>query len=184
MPRPIRPGPGNHPVRPANEFQRDIQSKLANDGRVDGAEAQDLTRAWSGRSLTQAQADQLRASVNDARSTFDVAASRVIDRFINVTLPRITIQGGSNVPPNSARLAWDPPTTNEDGTPLTDLKGYKLFYGPSPGNYTHSLDINDPAATSFQVDNLPSGTWYFSLKAVDTAGNQSRFSNEAAKTIP
>ena len=26
-------------------------------------------------------------------------------------------------------LSWDPPTTNADGTPLTDLAGYKVYYG-------------------------------------------------------
>lgn len=182
MPRPIRPG-GGHPIQ-ANEFQRDIQTKLVGDNKVTTAEANDLARSWGSRSLTREQADQLKASVDGARSTFDAGAAQVIDRFVNVTLPRITLRQGLGIPANSAKLAWDPPTKNEDGTPLTDLKGYKVFYGPSPGNYTRSLDINDPAATSFQVDNLPSGTWYFSMKAVDTAGNLSKFSNEASKTIP
>jgi hypothetical protein len=31
-----------------------------------------------------------------------------------------------------ATLSWDPPTTNVDGTPLTDLAGYKVYYG-TPG---------------------------------------------------
>jgi ABC-type glycerol-3-phosphate transport system substrate-binding protein len=35
---------------------------------------------------------------------------------------------------NSATLTWDAPTTNVDGTPLTDLAGYKVYYGTSLGN--------------------------------------------------
>ncbi len=31
-------------------------------------------------------------------------------------------------------LAWDAPTTNTDGTPLTDLAGYKIYYGPTSGS--------------------------------------------------
>jgi hypothetical protein len=182
MPRPIHPRPGIPPA--TNEFQRDIESKLVGDNKVTRDEAADLARTWGNKQLTPEQATQLKASVTNARSTFDAGAVRTLDRFVNVTLPTITMHQGLGVPANSAKLSWTPPTTHEDGTPLTDLKGYKVFFGPSPGNYTKSLDINDPAATSFQVDNLASGTWYFSMKAVDTAGNISKFSNEAAKTIP
>jgi ABC-type glycerol-3-phosphate transport system substrate-binding protein len=41
--------------------------------------------------------------------------------------------GGSSS--NSATLTWDAPTTNVDGTPLTDLAGYKVYYGTALGNY-------------------------------------------------
>jgi len=183
MPRPLRPSNPIRPTRVTNEFQKDINSKLVGDNKVTTAEAKQLAQAWGSRQLTKEQAAQLKASVDGARSTFDAGAADVLDRFVNVTLPTITMRSGLGVPANSAKLSWTPPTTNEDGTPLTDLKGYKLYYGPTPGNYTKTVDINDPAATSFQVDNLASGTWYFSLKAVDTAGNESRFSNEAFKTI-
>ncbi|MEW5742654.1 MAG: fibronectin type III domain-containing protein [Myxococcota bacterium] len=170
---------------PTNEFDTQIKQKLAGDNTVTKAEAQELTRGWGMRQLTPAQAEQLKTAVQGNKSTFDAGASSVMSRFVNVTLPTITVrQGLGGVPPNSAKLAWDPPTRNQDGTPLTDLKGYEIHYGPSPGNYTRSVTLNDPAATSFQIDNLPSGTWYFALKAVDTSGNVSTFSNEASKTIP
>jgi len=34
----------------------------------------------------------------------------------------------------SALLSWNAPSTNEDGTPLTDLAGYKIYYGTATGN--------------------------------------------------
>ncbi|HZX49313.1 MAG TPA: fibronectin type III domain-containing protein, partial [Nitrospirota bacterium] len=40
-----------------------------------------------------------------------------------------------------AILTWDPPTTNSDGSPLTDLAGYKVYYGPTSGNYSAVIDV-------------------------------------------
>ena len=34
----------------------------------------------------------------------------------------------------SVTLAWDAPTTNLDGTPLTALAGYKVYYGRTSAN--------------------------------------------------
>jgi hypothetical protein len=41
-----------------------------------------------------------------------------------------------NNPPSgtTATLTWDAPTTNADGTPLTDLAGYRIYYGTTSGN--------------------------------------------------
>jgi hypothetical protein len=79
-------------------------------------------------------------------------------------------------------LSWTPPTTNADGTPLTDLAGYKLHSGTSSGNYTQNTDVGN--VTSYTVTNLSGGTtYYFTLTAYDTSGNQSGFSNEISRTI-
>jgi hypothetical protein len=176
MPRPI-----STPSRAT--FDADIRTKLA-DARVDAGEANDLVRGWSTKPLTQAQADALKSSIQGANSTFDRAAGRVMDTFVRVTLPTLVVRQPIGQPTNTAKLSWTPPTRNTDGSALTDLKGYKAYFGQAPGQYTKSVDVNDPAATSLQIDNLASGTWYFAMKAVDTAGNESAFSNEASKTIP
>ena len=80
-------------------------------------------------------------------------------------------------------LAWDPPTTNADGTPLTDLAGYKVYYGIQPCNgippcnYNHKFNIGN--ATTYTVTNLTEGvTYYFATTAYDTSGNESDYSNE------
>ncbi|GMU58321.1 MAG: hypothetical protein AMXMBFR34_00840 [Myxococcaceae bacterium] len=170
---------------PTNEFDSQIKQKLVGDNTVTKSEARELTRGWGMKQLTEAQADQLKSAVQGNKSTFDAGARGVMDRFVNVTLPTITVrQGLGGVPPNSAKLSWAPPTRNTDGTPLTDLKGYQIHYGPSPGNYTKVVTLNDPAATSHQIDNLASGAWYFAMKAVDTEGNVSSLTNEVSKTIP
>ena len=39
-------------------------------------------------------------------------------------------------------LAWDAPTTNADGTSLTDLTGYRVYWGLSPGSPTPPRNTN------------------------------------------
>jgi hypothetical protein len=81
----------------------------------------------------------------------------------------------------TATLGWDPPTTNIDSTPLTDLSGFKIYYGIAPGNYTTTLDVGN--VTTYQVSNLSdAATYYFIVTAYDTSGNESSYSNEISKT--
>jgi hypothetical protein len=83
----------------------------------------------------------------------------------------------------SATLSWTPPTTNTDGSPLTNLAGYKVYWGTSQGNYSSSVTLNNPGLTSYVVGNLPPGTWYFVATALNSSGAESAFSGVASKTI-
>jgi hypothetical protein len=79
-------------------------------------------------------------------------------------------------------LSWVPPTTKTDGTPLTDLAGYKIYFGTNSGNYTQNIDVGN--VTSYTVTNLSAGTaYYFATTAYDASSNESSFSNEVSKTI-
>lgn len=89
--------------------------------------------------------------------------------------------GGGSSTSYSSTLTWDPPTTNADGTPLTDLAGYKIYYGTSSGNYTKVIDVGD--VTTYKVEGLNPGTYYFTVTAYDISGNESGYSNEVSKTI-
>ncbi|MGD0885063.1 MAG: fibronectin type III domain-containing protein [Thermodesulfovibrionales bacterium] len=78
---------------------------------------------------------------------------------------------------DQATLTWIPPTTNANGTPLTDLAGYKIYYGTASGNYSQSISVGN--VTTYTVSNLTAGaTYYFAVTAYDTAGNQSAYSNQ------
>jgi hypothetical protein len=83
----------------------------------------------------------------------------------------------------SATLSWMPPTTNTDGSPLTNLAGYKVYWGTSPGNYSSSVTLNNPGLTSYVVGNLTPGTYYFVATALNSVGAESSFSAAASKTI-
>lgn len=82
----------------------------------------------------------------------------------------------------SAILAWDPPTTNEDGTPLTDLAGYKVYFGRSSGNYSQNIDVGN--VTTYEVDNLTNGLiYYFAVTAYNISNTESRYSEEVTKKV-
>ena len=83
----------------------------------------------------------------------------------------------------SITLTWTAPTQNDDGSPLTDLAGYKLHYGSSPGSYSTTIDVGDPGLTTYVVENLLPGTYYFAATAVNTDGRQSDYSEEATKVL-
>jgi hypothetical protein len=83
----------------------------------------------------------------------------------------------------SAALAWDPPTENTDGSALTNLKGYRIHYGTQSGNYTSTVTVNSPGITSYLIENLAPGEYYFAISAITTSGAESDLSGEASKTI-
>jgi hypothetical protein len=96
--------------------------------------------------------------------------------------------GGSAVAMISVRvngtvtLNWQPPAQNVDGTPLTDLAGYRIYYGQRSRNYTDSVPINGTTRSSYSL-NLSSGDYYFAMTAIDADGNESGYSNEVLKTV-
>lgn len=81
----------------------------------------------------------------------------------------------------SVALNWAPPVSNEDGTPLTDLAGYKVYYGREARNYTSVIAVGD--VTTHTVDLPAPGTYYFAVTACDWAGNESEFSREVSYTL-
>jgi len=92
----------------------------------------------------------------------------------------------TNPPPTAsgtAELTWTAPTLNEDGTPLTNLAGYKVRYGQTPGTLTQVRDIANPATTSVTIEGLSSGTWYFTLASYTNAGVESAPTGAVSKTI-
>ena len=78
-------------------------------------------------------------------------------------------------------LAWAGPTTNTDGSPLTDLAGYKVHYGTVSGSYANTVDVGTASACS--VNSLSPGTYYISVTAYNKEGAESGYSNEVTKTI-
>src|SRR3972149_9105766 len=107
----------------------------------------------------------------------------ILARLIAVAIFFIVVYGMTNTAnAGEAILTWDPPTTNTDETPLTDLAGYKVYYGTTSGNYTTVIDVGN--VTTNTVTNLTNNvTYYFATTAYDTSGNESGYSNEVSKTI-
>ena len=83
----------------------------------------------------------------------------------------------------TALLSWLPPTQNTDNSVLTDLAGYKIYYGTSPGIYSTPIIINNPGLSSFLVENLAISDWYFVMTSFNSSGTESSYSIEVSKTI-
>lgn len=76
----------------------------------------------------------------------------------------------------TATLSWIAPTENTDGSPLTDLDGFKIYYGQTQGGpYGNIVDLNNETLTTFIVSPLASGNWFFVITAYNTIDTESNF---------
>ena len=79
-------------------------------------------------------------------------------------------------------LSWDAPTQNADGTPLLDLRGYRIYYGTTP-QVRNTVEVDNPGLTTYVIDNLRAGTYYFAVTSYNRAGVDSLLSSEISATI-
>lgn len=86
-------------------------------------------------------------------------------------------------PVRAATLSWTPPTQNTDGTPLTDLSGFRVSHGTSPTALTQTIQIANPGLSSYTVSNLSPGTYYFAVRAYNSEGTESANSNVVQKVV-
>jgi Putative Ig domain len=110
----------------------------------------------------------------------------VSDGALKTALPPFSIEVTNSPATGStstASLSWSAPTRNEDGSPLTDLAGYRIHYGTSASDLGQRIDVGDPATTSAVVQNLTPGTWFFAISAYTQAGVESSHSQVASKVI-
>jgi hypothetical protein len=161
-------------------------------------------RAWSFTpTATDANGDTITFEIQNrpAWATFDTATGRLsgtpsasnVGSFANVVISATDGTGRSSLPPfsinvsalasGSATVAWTPPTTRSDGSALTNLTGYRIYYGVGPNSYDNVIDVNTVGVTNFVVENLSAGTWYFAVSALDSSGMESGLSTAATKTI-
>jgi len=113
---------------------------------------------------------------------FNNITIRVSDGKTTTSLPvfNVTVLAVSS---GSATLSWTPPTTNTNGSPLTNLAGYRVYWGPAAGNYTSSVTLNNAGLASYVVGSLAPGTYYFAVSALNSLGAESVKSNVGSKTI-
>jgi hypothetical protein len=106
----------------------------------------------------------------------------VNDGKANAVLPAFTI-AVNQMSAGNAALDWTAPTENTDGSALTNLAGYKVHYGTSPGQLTQVEKLTNPGLTTYVVDNLSAGTWYFSVSSYSANGTESSSSAVVSTTI-
>jgi len=83
----------------------------------------------------------------------------------------------------SVTLEWAPPQTNTDGSYISDLAGYVIYYGTDAGNYDTTIHIRNVGLTRYVVDNLAPATYFIVATAFNQAGVESGFSNEVTRSV-
>jgi hypothetical protein len=95
----------------------------------------------------------------------------------------ITVEPAAATTAGAASLSWSVPTTNTNGSPLTNLAGFVIRYGTSSTALEKQISIASPSATGAEVSNLSPGNWYFQVAAVNTANVEGQFSAVVGRTI-
>jgi len=83
----------------------------------------------------------------------------------------------------TATVSWLTPTQNEDGSQLIDLAGFHIHYGRQQGSYTKTVRVHNPGVTSYVVQGLVPGAYYFVLAAYNRDNVRSETSNEMSIVI-
>jgi len=114
-------------------------------------------------------------------ATFANIIISVTDGTALVSLPAfsLAVLQTSN---GAATVSWTAPTLNTDDSPV-ELASYRVMYGRAANTLDQTAIVNNPGLTTYTVENLSQGTWYFGVVAVNTAGIESGLSNVGSKTI-
>jgi hypothetical protein len=111
----------------------------------------------------------IRVSVSDGEATASLASFSIV-----VSRPASL---------GTATVHWTAPTQRVDGSTLTDLEGFRIKYGQAPDRLNTTVTVSNPGTSSYVVEGLAAGTWYFGVTAFDSQGLESGLSAIASKTI-
>ena len=94
----------------------------------------------------------------------------------------ISNPSGSNT---ALSLTWVAPSERADNTglSLSEIAGYRIYYGTETGNYQNQIEVNDGSAEQAQIVGVSSGAYYLVMTTIDTDGRESSYSPEVAVTI-
>jgi Putative Ig domain len=139
--------------------------------------------SWASFSIATGQLSGTPASTDvgtDANIVISVSDGTLSAALAPLT---ITVAAAPTPPQTSATLKWSAPTQNTDGSAITNLSGYIISYGMSASSLSQTVSITNPATTTYTVQNLGQGTWYFALSATESDGSVSALSSLVSKTI-
>jgi len=139
--------------------------------------------SWAAFSIATGQLSGTPASSNVG--TYANIIITVSNGTTSAALPAftITVAAAPSQKVGTATLKWTAPTKNTDGSAVTNLSGYVISYGNSANMLSQTVSITSPSTTSYTVQNLGQGTWYFALSATESDGTTSALSSVVSKTI-
>jgi hypothetical protein len=84
---------------------------------------------------------------------------------------------------NPITLSWTAPSLNSNGSTLTDLAGYHIYYGASAAAMNSVITVNGAADTSLVISHLTPGTWYIAVAAFNSELIESNLSDVLPVTV-
>lgn len=105
----------------------------------------------------------------------------VSDGTVAASLPEFSVDVAQNAD-GSIVVTIQAPTQNVDGTTLTDLAAYNIYYGVSEGDYPNQVRVNNPGIATYMIENLVRGQYYIVATAINGEGIESAFSNYIVRT--
>jgi Putative Ig domain len=140
--------------------------------------------AWA---TFNAQTGQLSGSPKDTNvGTTTGIVITAADGSATASLPvfSIVVVSTAAAGTGSATVTWVAPTENSNGTALTDLAGYYVYYGTDASSLTESVQVSNAGALSYKVTGLATGTtWYFAVASYTSADQQSALSTVSSKSL-
>ncbi|MEQ6885968.1 fibronectin type III domain-containing protein [Salicola sp. Rm-C-2C1-2] len=125
-----------------------------------------------------------------ARKSFTHAA------ILSLGLVLVGCQGGggsdnsqeaASLAPDSALLSWDAPSQRENGETLKvgSIDHYVVSWGQDPENLSNTREVGCETCVDMEylIEDLPEGTWHFTVQTRDTQGNLSGKADLASKQI-
>jgi len=103
------------------------------------------------------------------------------DARASLSIFSITVQPASGLAP-PATLSWIPPTSNDDGSVLTDLAGYRIYAGSTANQLVPILRL-DAGLTTYVLEGLSPGLNYFAMTAINSRGIESELSAVVGTTL-
>lgn len=116
---------------------------------------------------------------------FQLASCSTEDNFIGTNQLILTGICSETVVTINDDLTWNAPVAREDGTPLllTELGGYRVYFGTVEGYYPNRVDIDCETGTLDGSLPTAAGTYYYVITAYDTDGRESTYSTVVTATI-
>lgn len=127
--------------------------------------------------LRKANVDVMSANIAlmQERDTLKVTVSAMAD------CPKAPVSSG----PTNSMVSWDVPTQRQSGKTISpsEVGGFFLNYGTNKDNLNVRLKLPDRNIREYTINGLAPGTYYFSVSAYDTDGEEGLRSSVVTKII-
>jgi len=107
--------------------------------------------------------------------------SRTINGILVDTTYNIACTGGKDY----SDISWVAPTQNTDGTPLTNLAGFKIYYATTQAGVATAtpIVIANPATLAYRINGQPNSIYYYQMTAYNSNSVESTRTGFVNNTI-